>query len=141
MPAQDVPSTGKDTSIQLLVDGVPMRLLSQITNFTADAVYDMIETKLLGSSGRKLDKEFTGWKGSLDISTADGQLDDFIDAYNFNVQNRIPQLVNIISVTRFRDGTSRTHVYPQVEVDWGVKVRRGEARIVTLGWETGLDRF
>lgn len=133
--------TGKDVSLELIVDAVPMKIVDKVTRFSAEAMYDTIEVKHLGSSDRDIDKEPTGWKGTLEISRKTSALDDMIDAYNLARINRVPTLLVISETVFYRDGTSSSHIYPDVKIDFATEAARGQASTVRLNWDCGTQRI
>src|SRR5574337_1041494 len=97
--------TGKDVSLELLVDGAPTKIIDKVVRFSAKAVYDKIEVKHIGSSDRDIDMEPTGWQGTVEISRKNGSLDDMIDAYNAARIARIPTLLMFTENVFYRDGS------------------------------------
>lgn len=141
MADQDNTITGKDVSIEMLVDGVPQSLSDKVLRFTERAMYQTIEQRHLGSSTVDIDKEPDGWEGELEISRKTGGLDDMIDAYNLARENRVPILILITCTKRFRDGTTRTHVYQDVKLDFSTDAQRGQAVTTRVPWRSGLPRI
>ncbi len=141
MSDQDLPIEGKDVAVQQLLDGVPQKVIDKVVNFSVTAKYDTIDTKPIGTNEVLIDKQPIGWEGELEVAVSTGQLEDFITAYNVSKRNRIPVVVNIVEVLRYRDSTSRTWVYPGVQVEFSRQTRRGSAGTVRLPWVTGKERF
>ena len=141
MPDETLPVSGKDTKIVLLLGGVPVKINDQVTEFSVKPVYDEIETKHLGVSGRHLDKEFLGYEGSITCATNTSVLDDFIDTINAALIARTPVRIDIVDQINYRNGTSQQKTYPDCKVDWDSKNQRGQARTVTLAWKNGVNRI
>lgn len=137
----NLPKSGKDSKLELVVDGVPMGFTVSITRCSARAKYDTVEVKHLGTNDVDIDKEPIGWEGELEISVKDSGLDDFIDAWNLARRNRVPTLINLTNTKIFRDRSSVTHVYPDVKIEFGGDQQRGQADTIRMPWVTGLDRI
>ncbi len=137
----DLPISGKDTQIRVVVDGALKLVQDQVTRFTSKATYDEIVTKNLGTSGSKIDKEFVGWEGSIELSVNASTLDSLMDVINAALIARVPVLLNIVDTTYYRDGSSKTYTYPDVKLEYDRNVSRGESTKATLGWKTGRNRI
>ena len=137
----DLPASGKDTSIRVVIDGVLKLLQDQVTRFTAKPTYDEIVTKPMGVSGSKIDKEFVGWEGSIELAVNTATLDEMMDAINAALIARVPVVINIVDTSHYRNATSKTYTYPDVKLDYDRSGQRGEAMKVTLGWKTGQNRI
>lgn len=137
----DLPSTGKDTQVRVIVDGVLKLIQDQVTRFTAKTTYDEIVTKNLGTSGSKVDKEFVGWEGSIELSVNTATWDAVMDIVNAALIARVPVLINIVDTTYYRDGSSKTYTYADIKLDYDRNVQRGEATKVNVGWKTGRNRI
>ena len=141
MPDLDLPVSGKDTQILISVDGVLVNVVDKVTSFNSRAVYDEIETKGLGTTERYIDKVPTGWEGDIELAVSRRTIDEIIDTIHAAQRARVPVLINIRSTTTYRNLTSKSYTYPDCKLDFESRERRGEARTVTLGWKTGLDRI
>lgn len=130
---------GRHTSIELLLAGVP-QATAQATDINSKARYDTIETKLLGSNSPLIDKDHTGWEGSITFAQRSKALDLFINAYNKAKRAGLPVVLNIVDRLKFRDGSSIMHIYSKVQVDFDKTSKRGSATEIKLGWITGEDR-
>lgn len=136
-----LPITGKDVRVALVFNGAVQAVADQITEFTEEAKYDEIDTKIIGEDGMRTDNVFLGWGGQITFAQNGPELESFVDAYNFAIRNRIPVLINITRTNNYRDGTSQTRTYPDCKVGWGARARRASVREITLPWRTGQDRF
>lgn len=141
MADQDLAITGKDVSVELLVNGLQQSIIDSVVRSTETAEYQEIETRHIGSNKVDIEREPDGWSGELEISRKSGQLDDFIDAYNLARRNRVPILIMLTVTKRYRDGTSRTHVYPDIKVNFGTDSARGSNVTTRVRWRTGEERI
>lgn len=141
MGDESLPVTGKDVKIELLFNGFPQKLIDAVTNFTAEARSQDVETRHLGTTDVDVEQIPDGWAGEIEISRKSRQLDDFIDQYRFARANRIPTLILISVVTHFRDGTSVPHVYQDVKINFSGASRRGENVTARLTWRSGKERI
>ena len=138
---QTLPASGKDTQITLSIDGALVNVIDQVTSFSARAVYDDVEHKPLGTSEVYIDKEPTGWEGDLELAASRRTVDEFMDQVHAAARARVPTVVSIRETTHYRNGTSKTYVYPNVKIGIESRSRRSEARSITLSWRTGIDRY
>ncbi|MEQ1494494.1 MAG: hypothetical protein ABL912_01870 [Novosphingobium sp.] len=134
-------ATGKDVTVELLLDGAPQKIIDQVVRFTSKAEYQSIETRHLGSNDVDIEREPDGWSGELEISRKSGQLDDFINFYNLQRRSRIPVLIIITELVKYRDGTSRQFVYPDVKVDFSTDHARGANTTTRIPWRCGVERI
>ena len=137
----DLPASGKDTQIRIVVDGVLKLVQDQVTRFTAKATYDEIVTKNLGTSGSKIDKEFVGWEGSIELSVNTAAWDEIMDLINAALILRVPVLINIVDTTYYRNASSKTYTYADVKLDYDRNVQRGESTKAPVGGKTGRNRI
>lgn len=140
MPS-NVPINGQHVSVELVLNGVPVKVTDQVVNFTAKPEYQTIETRPLGSTGVKLDKIPDGWSGQIEVARSTAAVDDLIDAYNAARNAGIPVLINISQAVSYLDGTSRRYVYPDVVLDFDTSARRGESVNTRIDWRCGTDRI
>lgn len=133
--------TGKDVSLELIVDLVPMKIIDKVTRFNAKARIEKTETKHLGTSDVDIDQECTGWEGTVEISRKTSALDDMINAYIAAKNARIPTLLAFTETVFYRDGSTGGHIYPDVKIDFETEAVRGSAGTVRLGWVTGTQRI
>lgn len=140
MADQDLTITGKDVSVEMLVDAVPMKLADKVVRFTERAVYQRVESRHLGTSDVDIDTEPDGWEGEIEISRKTSALDDFVDAYNLARANRVPVLILITSTKRYRDGTSKTHTYLDCKIEFSTDAQRGQAVTSRMPWRSGKQR-
>lgn len=136
-----IPVTGKDTRAELLVAGVPVAVADQIVNFSAKRRVSRIETKVIGSSDVYIDQEPEGWEGDMELAVNRPGADTFIDAVDAAQRLRVPMSIQIVVTTYYRDGSSKTHVYPDVKVDFDSTARRGSANSVRIPWVCGVARL
>lgn len=140
--ADPLPITGKDVSVEVVVNGVPLKLTSSVVSFNEDEVFDMVETEHLGTDNVQVKKLPKGWRGEMTISRKSGNIDDFADAYNLALRNNVPVLIMITRVLRFSDNTSRTHVYPDVTISGlSTNAQRGQNVNSRLPWRCGVERI
>lgn len=141
MSDQDLPTSGKDTRIQLMINGIPTVVVNQITNFSASRRVTEIETKPIGTSTVLIDQEPEGWDGTLELAQSTAAIDELIDAVDAAQRARIPNSIQIVDITNFRNGTSSAHMYPDIKIQYEKTVRRGQATAVRIPWKTGLARI
>lgn len=141
MPADTlIPISGKDVRVELLLNGAPQNFTPQVVNFTEGPRYSEIETKPIGSSDVYIDQEADGWEGEIELAQNSAQVELFIDLYDFNVRNRIPQNVTITRSKFFRDGSSNLKTYSFVRLTPTSTSRRGSAGAVRFSWKSGVTR-
>lgn len=141
MADTDLPVTGKSTSITVLLGGVVKALTDQITSFSAKPSITEVATKNLGQSGSKVDTEFDGWEGSMEVSDSNGAASDIVDAMESASRLRLPLSVIITETVSYANGTSRRYTYTEVKIiSSDSSNSRGQARKITLGWKTGKQR-
>jgi hypothetical protein len=140
--ADPLPITGKDVSVEVVVNGVPLKLTSKVVSYNEDEVADMVESEHLGTDNVQVKKLPKGWRGEMTVSRKDGNLDDFVDAYNLALRNNVPVVIMITRVQRYNDGTSRTHVYPEVTIaGLSTNAQRGQNVTSRLPWRCGVERI
>lgn len=140
MADTDLPVTGKDTSIVIIVGGTTQALFDQIEDFSAEQVVSTSIFRPLGTSTRKIDKEPEGYKGTFTVRTstnAASLMEDILDAAS---RARLPTTVNIVRTTRYRNGTATTHIYRDCKLDFSSKMKRGEQDATTVNWDSGEAR-
>jgi hypothetical protein len=137
-----LPITGKDTSVELMVNGIAQAIITAVVTFTEEEVADMIESEPLGTDDVEIKKLPKGWRGELEVNQKTGQLDNFIDAYDLAVRNNVPTLINIVRTYRYEDGTSKRHTYPDVTIAGiNTSAQRGQNVRKRLPWRTGKARI
>lgn len=141
MPAA-LPITGKNVKVELLVDGVPQKIIDQVIDFSEEERAQTVETQHLGTDDVQIRKLPMGWGGQITLSRKSGQIDDFIDAYDLALRNDMPTLISITSIKYFDDGTSRTHIYPDCTIE-GISTSAQRSQNVTtrLPWRCGTGRI
>ncbi len=141
MPADTlIPISGKDVRMELLQNGVPQAFTAQVVNFTETVRYSEIETKPIGTSDTYIDQDADGWEGEIELAQNSAQVELFIDLYDFNVRNRIPQNVTITRTKFFRDGTSNLKTYSFIRLTYTSTSRRGSAGAIRMAWKSGVAR-
>lgn len=141
MADQDLGITGKDVSIELMLDGIPASLVDHVERFTETAMFQKAEFRPLGSSKLNLTNLPDGWGGEIEIDRHNGQMDVFIDAYRSALANRIPTSIVITSIKYYNDGSSKMHTYRNCELDFGTDVQRGQLVKSRITWRTGEERI
>lgn len=136
-----LPITGKDVRAELLVAGVPTKVADQVTNFSARRRTTRVETKPIGTSDVYIDQEPDGWEGELELAENRPGSEDFIDAVDAAQRNRLPMAIQIVSTKFYRDGSSKTHIYPDIKVDFESTSRRGQAGTIRYSWVMGVARL
>jgi len=136
-----LPITGKDVRMELLVAGVPVSIQDQVTTFTKRRVTTKIETKVIGSSTKYIDQEPDGWEGEIEIAENRGGAETFIDAVDAAQRVRLPNSIQITETKFYRDGSSRSFQYPDVKVDFESTSRRGQTVQTRLSWMSGVARI
>lgn len=141
MADTDLPTSGRNTRIELHFNGAPQNIVDHVTDFSVQPTYDTIETKPIGSNRVYHDAQPTGWRGTFTTTSNTPAMADFIDAYNLNKRNGIPQEIRLSDATNYRDGTTRRHTYSSVQVTGMPRtVRRGAATTHRCEWVSGVDR-
>lgn len=141
MADQDLPVSGKDTRLQLLENGVPVAVTNQITNFNASRKVSQIETKPIGTSTVLIDQEPEGWEGTIELNPSTPSTSDLIDRIDAAQRARIPYSLQLVNTTNYRNGTSTSHMYPDVKVQYEESTQRGQANKIRVPWVTGLARI
>lgn len=142
MSDQDLGVTGKDCQVQLVQGGVPVRIIDAVVSRSAEPVLGVIRQKHLGTSNVDIDSEHEGWKGELEITDKTAEVDEFLDSVISKSRLRIPTIINYVETTHYRDGTSKTYVYPDIKIVGAPKsARRSEATAIRVSWETGKNRL
>lgn len=141
MPDATLPITGSDTKIELLINGAPASVIDSITRWSVRERSTYVETKPLGTDDVDIDKRPQGWEGEFEVARRNGQLDDFVNQLNLAIRNRVPQLILITHTDYYRDGTSRTFVYPDCKFTVGTESARESATSTRVTWMTGKDRI
>lgn len=136
-----LPITGKDVRAEILVAGVPIKVADQVTMFTARRKTTKVETKPMGTSTVYIDQEPEGWEGDIEIAENRAGSEDFIDAIDAAQRARLPMAVQIVSTKFYRDGSSKTHIYPDIKVDYENTNRRGQASQTRFAWVMGVARI
>jgi len=136
-----LPITGKDVRAELLVGGVPIKVADQVVNFTARRRTTRVETKPIGTSTVYVDQEPDGWEGELELAENRPGSEEFIDAVDAAQRARLPLAIQIVSTKNYRDGSSVTHIYPDVKVDFENTNRRGQSSQIRYSWVMGVPRI
>ena len=137
----NLPITGKDVRLSLIVDGAPIAVNDQITEFDAKPVYDEVQTKHIGVAWSSIDKIPTHWEGSFKITHNSSAMDDIVDEINAKRVARIPMLINVYVTYHYRNGTSRTYGYIDCKLEFDSSGSRGDAVSSTVSWKSGNDRI
>jgi len=142
MADTDNPVTGKDTKLSILVDGVSKLLQDQIVSFEANPIIDEIGTKVLGSSGQKIDAEYAGWELMIEFAPSTGAVDEIVDVLESSRRLGLPTSVIVADTTTYRDLTKTTHTYLElVMVTSKRSKRRAQAQNHALNFKTGKQRI
>lgn len=136
-----LPSSGKDVTVELMVNGVPQHIIDAVVRFTEEARYDTIESKHIGTTNVDIDKVPIGWQGTIEVSRKNPTLDLMIDAVNQARIQRIPTSIIITCTHRYRDGSFRTSIYNNVRIEFSSSTQRAQANTTTLNWMTGEQRI
>lgn len=132
-------TTGKDITLTLSFNGDRVDECAAI-DFTVRPDYNTIEVEPLGKDETERDHEFRGFSGTITFVERDPRLQRFIDSYNLFLRNRLPFDLTMTVTKNYRDGSTITHVYRKLYVEFESSYRRGEANRSTCNWTTGLDR-
>ncbi|HYD02626.1 MAG TPA: hypothetical protein VEB22_15470 [Phycisphaerales bacterium] len=141
MAVKGQPIHGQHVRFELLLDGIPQDCAPQITELTKRARYDKVETKILGETSPLIDHVPTGWEGTATLAVRSKSLEQMINAYNFAKRNNLPVLLNIVEQVTYRDASSQTFVYPEIEVEFDLTAKRGSVVEIKIPWVTGKDRI
>ena len=137
----DLPISGKDVRMELLSLGVPVNVVDQVTNFTYRRKVTRIETKTIGTPVVYIDQEPDGWEGDMEFAESTPALEIFIDAVDNAQRLRLPFSIQITHTKFYRDGRSKSFLYPDVKVDFESTSRRGQAGQIRMGWVSGVARI
>lgn len=138
----DLPITGKDVKIELIVNGVVQKIIDQVVNFSEDEASTTTETEHLGTDDVDVKKLPMGWRGEITLSRKRPGLDDFIDAYDLALRNNVPTLISITSTKYYADGSFRTHIYPDCVISGiSTSAQRGQNVNTRLPWRCGKARI
>lgn len=137
----DLPLSGKDVRMELLSLGVPLKVVTQVTNFTYRRRVTRIETKPIGTSVVYIDQEPDGWEGDIEFAEATPALESFIDAVDNAQRLRLPFAIQITDTKFYRDGRSKSFLYPDVKVEFESTNRRGQAGQIRIPWVMGVPRI
>lgn len=137
----DLPVTGKDIRLQLLVGGALVLVSDEVTEFEDSDENETIVTKPLGTSRRMVDKVHEGHSGTITLANARATIELLRDSINAARRNRVPVLVNVTRRIFYRDGSTIGHTYRDIKIDFSSSDSRGDTRTVTLNWETGEARI
>lgn len=140
MADTDLTATGKNTQIQVVVNGAVTAIQDRVTNFTRDQEVDEIDSRYLGQSGRTTVQEFVGNNGTLEIEESTAAVGDLEDVITAAMVARVPVVLNIVDTTYYNDGTSKTYLYADCKLRFGRRVARGEATKTTINWKNGSPR-
>src|SRR5690606_33963113 len=141
MADHNMPIEGKDTSISISVNGQMVNVIDQVTNFSAEQTHSQREHRPLVTARVYRDLEPEGWSGTIEVAIASPDVDEVIDRIDAAKRAGIPVVINIRDRTRYRNGTSKTYLYPRCELGYSRSATRGESTTVSLAWETGEARI
>lgn len=133
--------TGKDVAVELLINGVPVGITGQVSNFSERPEYDVNERKHLGTNDRDIDHIPIGWSGDMEVTSKSGNVEDLVDAYNQARRRRIPVEILLHVAKFYRDGSSRRHTYRCVNLTFDSSVARGNSLIHNITWTSGFERI
>jgi len=140
MADTDLPISGKDTRVQMTVDGVLTNVHDAITKFDSKPVYDEIQTKHIGVSGSKIRKVFSHREGSIEMTISRGEFDDIIDAVTSARIAGIPMVINVTENITYTDNSNRSYVCPDVKLDFDRRTERASSNTLSVPWTSGVDR-
>jgi hypothetical protein len=140
MGAPQQPIHGRHTTFEILLNGVPQDVGPALTDFSAEPMYDKIETKYLGEAGQDIDHDPIGWKGSATCAVRSSGLDNLINAYNLAKRGLLPVVIQAVERVTYRDRSQQIFIYPKIELEFSKKAKRGSANEITISWQTGSDR-
>lgn len=137
----DLPASGKDESWTITFDGIVKKLDDQVTRARVRQVNDEIITKPLGQSGALIDQTFSHYEIEFEIAVASKVVDELLDLIDAAKEARVPSVISATCTTRYRDLTSKTHLYYDCKVaDYSRSASRGEAISVNLTMKFGRHR-
>ncbi len=135
-----LPITGKDVSVELLVAGLPIAIVDQVTSFSARATSTKIETGVLGTDIMYQDHRPKGWNGECALALNRPAAGDFIDAYHAARRSGLVIAVLFKVQAKFRDGSSRLQTYRDLTIEWEETHTPGQVSTARMTWSTGVDR-
>jgi hypothetical protein len=140
MSDTSLPATGKDVTVQILLNAVPVKVL-EITSFSEETQQDEVETKPLGTSERYIDHNPTGYSGSFEVSRSRKDLDEAMDLIRASSAARVPSDVSLIRTVKYRDGSTGKYLYRKVKLTMSTDTSRGEAVSTSVTWTSGVERL
>lgn len=132
-------ATGKDVSVQVLLNGAPVKVL-EVTSFSAESQQDEVEVKPLGTNERMIDHNPIGWSGTFEVSVSRKDLDEAMDLIRAAQAARLPSDVTLICTIRYRNGESKSYAYRNCKISTSTDASRGEAVTTSVTWTSGLER-
>jgi len=133
--------TGKDVTVEMMIDGLPLGLNGKVTDFSETPRFATNTRRHLGTTQVDIDKIPAGWEGTFEITSKDGSVEDALDAWRLARANRVPISTQLAVVRRYRNQTSRTHVYQCVQWEMETNVQRDESMVHRFSWESGFERI
>ena len=140
MADTDLAVEGKDTSIVVTYNGVPIKAYEAV-RWEVEPIMDVQRTKPLGTTAVQIDSIPNGWKGTLEIDVSRKEADELLDTMNAASLTRVPGILAFTSTTLYRDLTKKTYTYLDCKiVGFNTTTARGEKTKTRIQWETGLER-
>lgn len=133
-------ATGKDVTVQVLLNGAVVRVL-EITSWSEESQQDEVEVKPLGTNERYIDHNPIGYSGSFEVSTSRKDLDETMDLIRAASAARLPADVTLIRTIRYRDGSTKSYGYLNCKISTSTDASRGEAVSTTVTWTSGKERL
>lgn len=137
---QTNPITGKDSRLTLLVAGIAQNSIL-ITNFKSKPEFQKVEARPLGSNTVHVDHIPDGWSGSFEVEERNATMDNIVDAYIAAKRARIPTALTLVQTKYYKDGSSKTHTWLNVQIDFEASYERGANVKQTINWRSGDDRI
>jgi len=137
----DLAMTGKDISLELVINGIPIEISDAVVSFDETPVFDDVIRKHIGTNNRDIDKIPVGWDGNIVISAKTRAVENALDAYITSRINRIPVNASITVVKRFRNGQVKVDTYVNVQFSVDSRVAREDAVEYSLAWMSGRPRI
>lgn len=135
--AKNPPLTPDNTRIELLVDSVPVGIITNVLSFSADEINDPIRNVYVGRRGARVSRIRRGFRGTLTVSPEDPSVDEMRAQIAELEARRIPYEISIPVQTTYPDGRQALEIYPDVTIDFGTRIEGSTPQTRTLNWQNG----
>lgn len=106
---------GQDTSIILIVGGVPKATIADVRNFEITSQMEILKEGYIGETTDRRDDIFRGVKGKMEVHFEDDQILALAKTIIDRAKQRINgSQINVVSTLNFPNGTQKIVTIPQV---------------------------